>query len=306
MPDKALIDFIVNQKAIGAHIEKIRVDLRTNEWTDEDIDKAIAYLEVQGKKSDHRHIVVRKIIYSLGILCVLLLCSYLAFVLLNRNTAIFTEKAPDPILFPDLTPVVPKEIFEPVASSTNVVDDIQAVRKRFGEQFPDALYIRAQREGDVMIVSGSITNEFGTSTTRDYVFTKTDSVWSVDLDKTAEREINIQTQASSTIPTIPQPRVQNVKVRPSPPLVNNKDTELLVEIKNIGTVPTEEFTFTVGYDARETFETTISTAIGPDQTYIWRYKPYPLGKVYSDKKGKHTLTISIPNEEPFVQEFDLY
>lgn len=306
MPDKALLDFIVNQKAIGAHIEKIRIDLRTNEWTDEDIDKAIAYLESQGKKSDHRHLVFKKIMYSFGILFVLLICSYLAFVLLSRNTAIFTEKAPDPILFPDLTPVIPKEIFEPVASSTNVVDDIQAVRKRFGEQFPDALYIRAQREGVVMIVSGSVTNEFGTSTTRDYVFTKTDSIWSVDLDKTTEREMAIQTQASSTIPTAPQPRVQSVKLRPAPPIVNNKDTEILVEIKNIGPVPTEPFTISVGYDTREIFEVTIPTAIGPDQTYIWRYKPYPIGKVYTDKKGKHTLTVSIPNEEPFVQEFDLY
>lgn len=306
MPDKALLDFIVSQKAIGAHIEKIRSDLITNSWTNEDIDRAIAYLDIQKKKFDHRHLLFKKITWSFVVTVVILGCIYIVFLLYGKNTSVIFEKKSDLVKFPDLTPPPVKEIIEPVASSSDIVEDIQAVRKRFTEQFPDALYIRAQREEDVMIVSGSTADELNVQTTREYVFTKTDSVWSVDLDKTVEREIKIQTQASSTIPMYARPKVQTIKLKPSPPIVNSKDTEILVEIKNIGVVSTEKLVFTVGYDTRDVFEVQVPVAVGSEQVYVWRYKPYPLGKVYNDKKGKHTITISIPNEEPFVKEFDLY
>lgn len=305
MPDKSLLDFIVSQKRIGARIEKIRSDLRMNDWTDVDIDVAITYLENQEKNRARRSSVFKKIIYTITASILICLGIVLVMFFSGKKVPLITSSPVERIQFPDL---LPRTVEAPQATTTpNSVDDILSVKKRFSEQFPGAQYIRAQKENGVMIVSGSVTDEFGTITTKEYVFVKNGDVWSVDMTKTQEREAAILEQASSTIPiAVAQPKVVEVKVRPAPPLVNNTQTEVLVDIKNFGRLETESLTFSVLFDTRDVFEGRIETPIGPDQIYTWRYRPYEIGKKYSDKKGKHTITITMPGEEPFTQEFDLY
>lgn len=306
MPDKGLVDFIATQQRLGAHVEKIRSDLRANDWTDSDIDAALAALDVKEKNRQVREQRFKKFVivfFVTVLICAGILAIYVA---LGNKVPIVAAPTPTEVAFPDLSPQAPVEATT-TPTVVPVVDDIQAVKIKFTEQFPGAMYVRAQKEADYMLVSGIFKEESGNATTKDLVFSKTNDAWTFDTGKTDERIARLQALASSTIPAdSARPKVVGVKVTPQPPAVNSKDTVILVSIKNVGNLPTEGFTFVTTYDARGSFESAVQTPIAPGQTLIWKYQPYPVGEKYTDKKGKHRITISLPDQDPFTQEFDLY
>lgn len=302
MSDKALVDFIAAQQRLGAHIEKIRSDLRANDWSDSDIDSALATLEENEKKRIVRERRFKKGVFVFFTLTVISAAVFIIYLSINKNALSPVSPKGEVVEFPNLDPIAVEET-PVIATSTPIVDDIQQIKKKFGDQFPGAKYIRAQKENDYFVVSGIFKDETGTTTTKDLVFTKANNEWMFDTGKTDARIIEIQNNAP-----VPQPRlkISKFKIIPQPPAVNSKDTEIQIEFKNIGELASEPLTFSVIYDTRDPFEESLKTSIGPDQTFMWKYRPYPLGKKYDDKKGKHRITITLPNTEPFVQEFDLY
>jgi hypothetical protein len=306
MPDKGLIEFIASQQRLGAHIEKIRSDLRANDWTDSDIDAALAALDVKEKNRQVREQRFKKFVivfFVTVLICAGVLVIYIA---LGHKVPIVAAPTPTEVAFPDLSPQAPVEATT-TPTIVPVVDDIQAVKTKFTEQFPGAIYVRAQKETDYMVVSGIFKEESGNATTKDLVFTKANDVWTFDTGKTDERIARLQAVASSTIPAdSARPKVIGVKVLPQPPAINSKDTVILVSIKNVGSLSAEGFTFITTYDTRGSFESAVQTPVAPGQTLTWRYEPYPVGEKYTDKKGKHRITIALPDQDPFTQEFDLY
>lgn len=111
MPDKSLIDFIAAQQAIGAHIEKIRSDLKTGDWTDADIDEALAFIEVRHQKGIAFRKTLKKIILIVFGVVFILGGTYITLTVMGRDVPIVPEKKPDPITFPDFSEK-PAEIAE--------------------------------------------------------------------------------------------------------------------------------------------------------------------------------------------------
>lgn len=302
MVDKSLIEFISTQQRMGAHIEKIRSDLRANDWSDSDIDAAITALGEMEKKRAGREKRFKKAVLLVFTLIVFSVAVFVIYLSLQKNTTTTVKATSEAVQFPDLSPVVVEE--NPATTTTvSIVDDIQVVKDKFKEQFPGAKFIRAQKEQDYFVVSGTFKDESGTTTTKDLVFTESQKVWMFDTGKTDERNARI---LASVPESKAQLKISRIKIIPQPPAVNSKDTEIQIEFKNIGDLATEPLTFSVVYDTREAFEESLKTPIGPDQTFIWKYRPYPLGKKYDDKKGKHSITITLPNTDPYTQQFDLY
>ncbi len=152
-------------------------------------------------------------------------------------------------------------------------------------------YVRAEKENESIIVSA-----IASTTVKNLVFTKVADIWAYSGEKVEEVVIDAA-----------RPKVTDIKVRPLPPQVNNKDTNIQITITNIGTIPTAgNISFIVQYDDNATTTAVYKKVIAPDETAIWTYVPYPVGKKYTDTPGKHKITITLPNEDPFSLEFDLY
>ena len=290
MPDKQVLEFIVSQKRIGAHIEKIRSDLRTNDWTDADVDAAIAYLELRDKKRVVRAKAFKKALVIVLVIILILGGTYVTLVAMGRKVPLMPQAKPETIKFPDFVEKVVEEekvVVEPVI----IIDDITQVRAVFEKEFPDMKYVRAEKENESIIVSA-----IASTTVKNLVFTKVADIWAYSGEKVEEVVIDAA-----------RPKVTDIKVRPLPPQVNNKDTNIQITITNIGTIPTAgNISFIVQYDDNATTTAVYKKVIAPDETAIWTYVPYPVGKKYTDTPGKHKITITLPNEDPFSLEFDLY
>lgn len=301
MPDKSLIDFIVSQKRIGARIEKIRSDLMTGEWTDVDIDAALAYIEQQEKKRTARGKAFKKFFLILLGIILILGGTYITLTLMGKKVPLIPEQKLAPITFPDFTEPAPQEVIE--TSVPVVPDDITSVRAQFEKDFKDVVYIRAIHSGVDMIVSGLIKNEFGSTSPKDFYYSKVQGNWKWDEQKTEAR----YTASSTPVGLPPRVRVAEIRVTPLPPKVNDANTKILISLTNTSDLPTVGSTmFTIEYDERPAATTTYTKVINPGETAVVTFVPYPAGKKYTDKKGKHTIVVTLPDDEPTTKEFDLY
>lgn len=304
MPDKSLIDFIVAQKRIGAHIEKIRSDLLTSDWTDADIDAALVYIEERDKRRVARGKTIKKtLLIILGIVFILG-GTYLALTLMGQKVPLMPEKKIELIQFPDFTEKVPDPV-EEVKLVPPVVDDMTQVRSLFESEFKDMKYVRMERDKQDIIVSALATDEAGATFSKDLVYIKEDGIWHVSEEKTVARALYIA--SSSQVIMAPHIIVSEIKVRPLPPKVNNKDTEIQVFLKNTGLATTSaEIDVSLTFDAREPAKLPYKKLIGPGETASTTYKIYPAGGKYTDQTGKHTVVVTFENEVQKTLEFDLY
>ncbi len=300
-PDKQLTTFIESQLAIGAHIEKIRSDLHTGDWNDADIDQALAYVESKKKRAPRKKGMRFSALLILFFICVVL--GIVWFFFRDKIPAI-APSTPAPITFPDLTPqaLPPIVIDEPApATSTPVVDDFAEVRKAFDTEFSSAQFIRTSRLDDTMIVTAVITDEFGSSTTRDLIFAKAEGMW-----KFSTYAEPIAT--STPLIEVPVFIVKDITIVPAPALVNNRRTELTITIYNEGVVAFENgVRFQLVFGDRAPIELTYPKKIGPGETISSTYSPYAeTGKKYADAPGSYKVEILFDGEQVYREDVDLY
>ena len=273
----------------------------TGEWTDADIDAALLYIEQREKKRTARGKAFKKFLFILFGIVLILGGTYITLTLMGKKVPLIPEQKPVPITFPDFTEPAPqetKEISEPV-----VPDDITSVRTQFEKDFKDVVYIRAIHSGVDMIVSGIITNEFGSTSPKDFYYSKIQENWKLDEQKTEARF----TASSTPVTSVPKVRVTGIRVTPLPPKVNDVKTKVLISLTNTSDLPTVGPTvFTIQYDERPIATTTYTKVINPGETIITTFVPYPAGKKYMDKKGKHVVVVTLPDDGPTSKEFDLY
>ncbi len=300
-PDKQLTTFIESQLAIGAHIEKIRSDLHTGEWNDADIDQALAYVESKKKRAPRKKGVRFSALVTLFFICVGLGVALFFF---RDKIPQLAPSTPEPITFPDLTPktLPPVATDEPTpATSTPAVDDFAEVRKAFDTEFSSAQFIRTSRLDADMIVTAVITDEFGSSTTRDLVFAHTEGVWkfSAYADPIA---------TSTPLVEVPVFIVKDITVVPAPPLVNNRRTEFTISILNEGVVAFEDgVKFQLVFGDRAPIELAYPKKIDSGETIAPTYSPYAeTGKKYADAPGSYKVEIWYDGAQVYRKDVDLY
>lgn len=297
-PDKQLTTFIESQLAIGAHIEKIRSDLHTGDWNDADIDQAVAYVESKKHRAPRK----KAMRFSAMVILFFIFAGlWIGWYMMRDSLPTFTTAKPEPVAFPDLNPkqMAPVVIEEKPASTT--VDDIVEIRKAFATEFSSDQFIRASKAGETMVVTAVITDEFGSSTTRDLVFSRTDGMWKFSSYAEA-------LATSTPLVEVPIFIVKDITVVPAPPLVNNRRTEFTINIENEGILPfSDGVKFNLVFGDRLPIELSYPKKIEPGETISPTYSPYAeIGKKYADAPGTYKVEIWYDGAAVYRKDIELY
>ena len=175
--------------------------------------------------------------------------------------------------------------------------------------YKEMSFVKAEEKDSSVIITVSLTQTNGKTETQEWLFIKEDGIWKVGLYEMLEAmEASMKNTQPTPPPTtsggLPDLIISKIETFPNPPKVNNKETEIVITIKNKGsgqtTSQTVDVAVTLGDHAPAT--TGYFGTIKAGQEVTVRYKPFPFSFT-KDQPGSKQIIFEV-NDDHSTKETD--